>query len=123
LKKARPGVRNNAKSGAANRARATNSCRLIGTFLLSMVFLESAGAGDPRTLADGRSPAFAIDKGNYLACHVIPGGTGMGNLGPRLAQMLARYSTWQLLREQIWDAGAINPNSLMPALRGQQNFN
>ncbi len=69
---------------------------------------------DPAIVAAGRQIAFATERGNCLACHEINGGTQMGNIGPSLRQVRARFPKRQALRARIWDASAFNPNSIMP---------
>jgi sulfur-oxidizing protein SoxX len=67
--------------------------------------------------ADGRSLAFNNKKGNCLACHAIPGepkAESPGNIGPPLVNIKERYPDRAKLRAQIWDATAINPDSVMP---------
>ena len=54
------------------------------------------------------------DAYNCLACHVIAGGTQMGDIGPPLAGIGARFPDRKRLRDQIWDAGQFNDASLMP---------
>lgn len=63
---------------------------------------------------DGRALAFARDKGNCLACHVIAGGTQMGDIGPPLVDMRERYPDRARLVAQLWDPDRFNPRSLMP---------
>ena len=57
---------------------------------------------------------FGRKAGNCLACHMIPGGNLPGNIGPPLLAMKARFPNKADLRAQIWDATAINPNTIMP---------
>ena len=77
--------------------------------------LAAQGApGGEALVAAGRKLAFARDKGNCLACHVIAGGSQMGDIGPPLAGIRARFPDRRRLRAQIWDAGAFNDRSLMP---------
>lgn len=52
--------------------------------------------------------------GNCLACHLIPGGTLPGNVGPPLIGMQQRFPDKAKLRAQIWDATVANPHSVMP---------
>jgi sulfur-oxidizing protein SoxX len=68
---------------------------------------------DPRVAA-GRELAFATAKGNCLACHAIEGGRQMGDIGPPLADLAARYPDRQVLFDRIWDESAYNPVTLMP---------
>lgn len=53
-------------------------------------------------------------KGNCLSCHLIPGGTLPGNVGPPLIGMQQRFPDKAKLRAQIWDATVTNPNTVMP---------
>ena len=62
----------------------------------------------------GRALAFATDKGNCLACHVIEGGSQMGSIGPPLADIAARFPRRDALFGRIWDETAYNPATLMP---------
>ncbi|MGD8421866.1 MAG: sulfur oxidation c-type cytochrome SoxX, partial [Gammaproteobacteria bacterium] len=47
-------------------------------------------------------------------CHMIPGGSLPGNIGPPLVAIKARFPDKAELREQIWDATVKNPNTIMP---------
>jgi L-cysteine S-thiosulfotransferase len=67
--------------------------------------------------ADGKTLAFDRRKGNCIACHLIPSekkAEAPGNIGTPLAKMKDRYSDRAKLRAQIWDATAMNPDSVMP---------
>ena len=115
MKKARPVVRNNAKNVVDNLYRAIKLGQFISTLLLPILLFQNAYAcEEDAAIDDGRLLAFARDKGNCLACHAISGGTRMGDIGPPLRDIQSRFPTRQLLREQIWDAGKLNPKSLMP---------
>lgn len=65
-------------------------------------------------LERGRTLAFDRGKGNCLACHEIAGGTLPGNIGPPLVAMKLRFPDKPALRAQVSDAGARNPDSIMP---------
>ncbi len=65
-------------------------------------------------LERGKQLAVTRSKGNCLACHAIDGGELPGNLGPPLMAMQARFPDRAVLRAQIWDATARNPDSRMP---------
>ena len=65
-------------------------------------------------LAKGKAVAFDMAKGNCLACHMMADGELPGNFGPPLVQMKERYPDKALLRQQISDATARNPQSIMP---------
>jgi len=83
----------------------------------STVFNADALADDHDGLSrieQGRELAFKRIKGNCLACHYIEGGELMGNYGPPLLAMKARYPDREVLRAQIWDAAVKNPDTRMP---------
>jgi sulfur-oxidizing protein SoxX len=65
-------------------------------------------------IEQGRDLAFKRSKGNCLACHYIEGGELVGNYGPPLLAMKARYPDREVLRAQIWDAAIKNPDTRMP---------
>lgn len=69
---------------------------------------------DPAGIARGQALAFASGRGNCLACHAIAGGQQMGDIGPPLADMRARFPDRAALRAQIHDARINNPDTLMP---------
>jgi sulfur-oxidizing protein SoxX len=71
-------------------------------------------AGEQSLVEQGKQLAFDRKKGNCLACHMIPGGESPGNIGPPLVAMKARFPERQKLFNQIWDATALNPNTMMP---------
>lgn len=81
--------------------------------LLSSVALvpQTATAG---AVEEGKELAFDRKLGNCLACHKIAGGNLPGNIGPELVNMKARYPDKAKLRDQIWDATKVNPNTIMP---------
>jgi|GEM_PF-890472 len=64
--------------------------------------------------AKGKEIAFDRRRGNCLACHAIPGGVSPGNIGPPLIVMNKRFPSKEKLREQIWDPGQANRNTMMP---------
>lgn len=102
------------KNVAASYSCKVGLNRWPAVFLLSLLKTSISWSCDPSSLADGRALAFAPNKGNCLACHVIAGGVRMGNVGPKLSQLQRRFSTRQSLRKKIWDPGANNPDTLMP---------
>lgn len=65
-------------------------------------------------IEEGKAIAFNRFKGNCLACHQVEGGELMGNYGPPLIYMKARYPDRDALRAQIWDAAIKNPHTRMP---------
>jgi|TARA_B110000305_G_C19374958_1_gene606459 sulfur-oxidizing protein SoxX len=63
---------------------------------------------------DGKSIAWSRTKGNCLTCHMVEGGQQVGNTGPPLVQMKARFPNKADLRAQIWDPTKRNPMTNMP---------
>ena len=63
----------------------------------------------------GQALAFDRGKGNCLACHQIAGGDLVGNIGPSLEKMKARYPDRKELYDLIWDETKRNPQTVMPA--------
>lgn len=103
--------------------------RALGKFLLSVSALGLLCGipclpGDARADADngaalipleeGKKIAFDRQKGNCLACHPIADGEAPGNIGPKLADMQARYPDKAKLRARIFDPRAANPETVMP---------
>ena len=87
--------------------------RILPVTLICCITLFS-GIANADEIADGKKVAFDRKKGNCLACHMIPGGSLPGNIGPPLVAMKARFPDKAKLREQIWDATTNNPNTIMP---------
>jgi len=74
-----------------------------------------AYASDTTSSANyGRAIAFDTQKGNCLACHVIPGGEAPGNIGPPLIAMKHRFAAREMIRKFIWDAESFRPGTIMP---------
>ena len=69
--------------------------------------------GDP---ANGRSVAIHRQKGNCLACHVMPISEQSfhGEIGPDLNGVASRYDEGEL-RLRVVDPKVINPDTIMPA--------
>ena len=78
--------------------------------------LPPARAADARTSA-GQQLAYDVYKGNCLGCHQIPrdpNAASLANIGPPLVNMRERFADRALLRSQIWDSTARNPQTVMP---------
>ncbi len=97
------------KSARSTLALAGTLALVMGSFTVAPGVASAASAVD-----EGKKIAFHKKKGNCLACHKIAGGKVPGNVGPALVNMKARYPDKKKLRNQIWDATANNPNSIMP---------
>ena len=79
----------------------------------SLTFAPAIAAESAGNIAEGKAIAFARNKGNCLACHMVEDGESPGNIGPPLIAMKVRYPDKSKLRAQIWDATAFNPESFM----------
>jgi len=83
-------------------------------FMILLGAIANPAAADEKVIEAGQALAFDRSKGNCLSCHVIDGGNSPGNLGPPLMNMKQRFSDKQALWDQLWDATARNPESIMP---------
>ena len=92
--------------------------KLLSVLTTMMVLAAPAVFADAESGADrieqGRKLAFERRKGNCLACHAIAGGELVGNYGPPLVMMQARFPDRDVLRAQIWDASVRMTNTRMP---------
>jgi sulfur-oxidizing protein SoxX len=99
------------------------SAALIAALLAAAAPAEAAAAMDqaltsqPGDAARGAAVALDFSKGDCNACHKFPAPSlppdAFGDIGPDLTGVGARLSAAQL-RQQIVDARAINPDTLMP---------
>ena len=86
-------------------------------FTMLLVTVRLCAATEPEAVAAGRLIAHDVYKGNCLACHQVPGdpaASSLASIGPPLAGMRQRFPERSALRQQIWDATARNPYSVMP---------
>jgi sulfur-oxidizing protein SoxX len=92
---------------------AVSAMTLIGVIGCSAaIAAEKKVAMSP--MEEGKKLSFDIKKGNCLACHLIAGGDQAGNIGPPLIAMKARFPDKAVLKAQISDPRAKNPNTIMP---------
>ena len=88
------------------------------TIALSLVAMFAGTSLAPQVAsadaAKGKEIAWDRKKGNCLACHMLPGGTSPGDIGPPLVAMKARFPEKQKLFDQVWDAAKFNPSTRMP---------
>lgn len=102
---------------------ASTAAILLGSLLTAPVSLAQ-GAPKPTVCNDKENPpteaaviggCVAIDrkKGNCHSCHQIAG-INFGNVAPPLVSMKQRFPDKAKLRAQVWDATAVNPNTVMP---------
>ena len=86
--------------------------------LLSLIAGGSPGIAPDAVAAspieEGKRIAFDRRRGNCMSCHLMPGATDAGNIGPPLLGMKARFPDKAKLHEQIRDATKLNPQSVMP---------
>ncbi len=87
-----------------------------GLILSALLVLLTAvsGVAIAAQAMDGKTLVMKRSKGNCLACHAIADGELPGNIGPPLIAMKARFPDADILRKQIWDATAGNPDTRMP---------
>lgn len=84
------------------------------TMILSLAAFSNVWAMEENAISKGEKIAFDRKKGNCLACHFIKGGVSPGNIGPPLVAIKAKFPNKTILRDRIWDATAINPDTRMP---------
>ncbi|MDR3735411.1 MAG: sulfur oxidation c-type cytochrome SoxX [Acidobacteriaceae bacterium] len=75
----------------------------------------AAAATPTDPVSMGEAIAFDRGKGNCLACHVIAGGSLMGNVGPALKDMKMIMPDSKQLYAVIYNEQAHNPDTVMPA--------
>ena len=95
-------------------ARFISTASMLATLIGALGMTPQLASADEQMIAEGKKLAFDRKKGNCLACHHIEGGDLAGNIGPALVAMKARFPDKAVLRAQIWDATAKNPNTMMP---------
>jgi sulfur-oxidizing protein SoxX len=64
--------------------------------------------------AKGRQIAQARNRGNCLACHVMPGGSQPGSRGPDLSHFGSTGRSAAEAYAMVWDMRTVNPETLMP---------
>ncbi|CAG0973590.1 sulfur-oxidizing protein SoxX [Rhodocyclaceae bacterium] len=64
----------------------------------------------------GKQIAFARDRGNCLACHVMPGGSQPGSRGPDLSHYGSSGRSEAETYAMVYDMRTINPETLMPPI-------
>lgn len=96
-----------------------NHSMWLGSLAFAAVAAHAMAAWADRTpaAAQGARLAQDVSKGNCLACHAMPSdamAVTSANIGPPLIAIRARFPDRERLRRQIWDAGSINPDTVMP---------
>ncbi|MEY2341320.1 sulfur oxidation c-type cytochrome SoxX [Acidithiobacillus sp. IBUN Pt1247-S3] len=86
---------------------------LLGAVALPTAAIAAPSAAD---IAAGKSIAFNRAEGNCLACHVLPGGTMAGNVGPDLTHFPFKivFHNRQKLVNFIYDPEKVIPHINMP---------
>ena len=88
------------------------------TLLLSVTCAAAQGAPE-----QGFRIMNAGNSGNCIACHTLPGQTGVvSTFGPSLEKVAGRYSADEL-RQWVNDARKLKPNTLMPPFGTTQGTN
>lgn len=93
------------------------SAVLIAVSVAAIPLTVRAEPNDGQKVAAGSRLVQETNKGNCLACHAMPSDPDAitsTNIGPPLLSMKARFPDRERLRRQIWDAEAINPDTVMP---------
>jgi len=85
--------------------------KLLTAILAMALFAPLVGA---EAISKGKSLAWDRKKGNCLTCHMMDGGQQVGNSGPPLMAMKARFPERATLRQQIWDPTKKYPMTNMP---------
>jgi len=97
---------------------------LFGTMITAPTASAQGAVPSKKVCEDKENPpkeaaikggCIAVDrrKGNCHTCHAM-NGTSHGNVAPPLVAMKSRFPDKDKLRKQVWDATAMNPNSVMP---------
>ena len=66
--------------------------------------------------AKGKQIAQARNRGNCLACHVMPGGSQPGSRGPDLSHFGSSGRSEAEAYAMVYDMRTINPETLMPPI-------
>ena len=82
------------------------------TAILGATLLSPLASAD--VIQKGKEIAWDRKKGNCLTGHMMEGGQQVGNVGPPVMAMKARYPNKADLRQQIWDPTKRNPMTSMP---------
>jgi len=98
----------------SNRLAGASVSLAIALGALTIAPMAAAENPGAKMIEEGKELAFDRTKGNCLACHHIDGGASGGTIGPPLVAMSVRFPDKNKLREQIWDATVMNPESAMP---------
>jgi len=86
----------------------------IWTFILTLVLAHPNAFASNASLQAGFEWMTNKQVGNCIACHDVPGVTGMvSSFGPSLKGVGSRLSR-QALTQWVEDARKINPDTLMP---------
>lgn len=82
--------------------------------LCSLLPALARAAPTEADIAAGRKIAFTKTLGNCIACHVIPGGTQPGNIGPNLTHIRALLPHRKDAYAIIFNEPARKPQTPMP---------
>ncbi len=86
----------------------------VGFFMAATVQAQDAAGATGAATQVGMRIMLDGSRGNCIACHALPGVTGVAStFGPTLAKVGERYNAAQL-RQWVTDARKIKPDTLMP---------
>ncbi|WP_414041157.1 sulfur oxidation c-type cytochrome SoxX [Acidithiobacillus sp. M4-SHS-6] len=99
-----------------------SQCLAAAAIIAAVAFVgvDTVALAAPMTtaqnIAAGKSIAFNRTQGNCLACHVLPGGTMAGNVGPDLSvlPLKAIFKTKEKLVDFLYDPEKMIPHINMP---------
>jgi sulfur-oxidizing protein SoxX len=80
----------------------------------SLSLTVTNAVAEENSVKEGKAVSFDRKSGNCIACHAMGDGDQPGNIGPELVNMKMKYPDKAALRNQIWDATTVNPNTIMP---------
>ena len=84
---------------------------------------ETSGSANLSPPSAGLRVMGDLTQGNCTSCHVVPGLTGVqGRFGPSLEGVATRWSPQQL-RQWVFDARVLRPNTLMPPFGTLEGLN
>lgn len=95
----------------ATRVIAATGVLIFGSLSLTAT---NAIAEEKSAVAEGKAISLNRKTGNCIACHAMADGDQPGNIGPELVNIKMKYPDKATLRNQIWDATTVNPNTIMP---------
>jgi len=88
--------------------------RILSFLMITLITACAMTENLAGNISAGKKIAFARNKGNCLACHVIEEGEFAGNIAPKLTALALKFNDKLELRQFIWDATRFNSETSMP---------